>query len=90
MEVQGCYCSRNLDLPNCEFSTHRSDFHHHSGCGGSREVLLKAAETLTTSGQVTAIRLMCSPRDGEWDLYFESCPNTCATQLCHYLLFEES
>ncbi len=84
-----CYCSRNLDLPNCCSSIYRSDHHHHSGFGGHKKDLLEAAETLLASGRVTTIMLTCDPRDGEWDLYFETCENTCASQLCHYLIFEE-
>lgn len=88
--MKECYCSKNLDMPDCSLSVDRTVGHHHSGFAGGKEVdWTEAVKTLMATGQVTTILLTYDVQYGVWDLYFETTPETCASKLCHYLIFEE-
>lgn len=85
-----CYCSQKFDAPSCKQSNIRPKKHKKSGCAGVKNSEVEVSvKSLVESGQVLSIAFTRSNINDDWDLSFETIPNVCANQLCHYLIFEE-
>jgi hypothetical protein len=87
-----CFCREEFGISDvCDQGGERPLRHKRSGfgCGPSETDTAKAVEILMNSEQVLKIELNFDERYRCWDLDFETIPESCASHLCYYLMFQE-